>query len=152
MTDTRRGSWLGYGAALWALIFGFLHIVWAAGWRIGLETELARKAFDQPWFLAYDLAVAGICLVAAGVALAMVRPWGLWLPRWVVGALAWAGTGLLMLRAASSLVQVLYLVAKGSFAVRPMQFWEVWFYLGAILFGLSAWRFSTARPKPSIGA
>lgn len=151
MTDPGRndGSWLGYAAALWALIFGFLHIVWAAGWYIGLEAEQARKAFEQPWFLAYDVAVAGVCLFAVAIALALVRPWGRRLPRRVVGALAWAGTGLLMLRAGGSLIQVLYQAVTGSFDARPMHLWELWFYVGAILFGLSTWRFSTARPKSS---
>ncbi len=147
--DRRDSSWLAYGAALWSLTFACLHIVWAAGSFIGLEAEFARKAFAQHWFLAYDLAVAGTCLFGVAIALALVRPWGRRLPRWAVGGLAWAGTGLLTLRAASSLAQVLYLVVQGSFVVRPMHFWEIWFYVGAILFGSSTWRFWTARSKSS---
>ncbi len=143
-------SWAGCAAALWALIFGFLHVAWAAGWYIGLEAEQARKAFDQPSFLAYDLGVAGLCMVAVGVALALVRPWGHRLPRWLVGGLAWTGTVVLMLRAASAVVQLLYLVVAGSFVARPMHFWDLWFCIGAILFGFSTWRYWTGGAKPSV--
>lgn len=145
-TDHGRDSWLAYGAALWALIFAVLHIVWAEGWYIGLRAEEARKAFDQPWFVAYDLVVAGMCALGVPVALALVRPWGQRLPRWLVGLLAWGGTGILVLRGGGSVIQVLYRVVKGTFVVRPMDLWEVWFWVGAVLFGLSTWRFWTAQP------
>jgi hypothetical protein len=82
--DHGCGSWLAYGAGLWALIFAVLHIVWAAGWHVGLRAEQARKAFDQPWFVAYDLVVAAIGMLAVPVALALVRPWGRRLPRRLV--------------------------------------------------------------------
>ncbi|MGE5813256.1 MAG: DUF3995 domain-containing protein [Acidobacteriota bacterium] len=148
--DRDDSPWLAYAAALWALIFGLLHGVWATGWYIGLDRELARKAFARPWFLAYDLAVVVMCLLAVWVALALVRPWGRRVPRWALGVLAWGGTGLLMWRAIASIVQLLYQVATGSFVARAMLVWEVWFYLGAILFGLSTWMFWTVWRKPSV--
>jgi hypothetical protein len=33
-----------------------------------------------------------------------------------------------------------YLVAAGRFRFAAMGIWEPWFYLGAVLFGLSTWR------------
>ena len=151
-TDQSRSRWIAYSAALWALIFAVLHIMWAAGWYVGLQPEEARRAFARPWFLAYDLVVAGMCLLAAPVALTLVRPWGRRLPRWLVGLLAWGGSGLLILRAGGSAIQVLYKVATRTFVVRPMDLWEVWFYVGALLFGLSTWRFWTAQPRSSVAA
>lgn len=148
--DRDHSPWLAYGAASWALIFGVLHSMWATGWYIGLDRTFAQKAFAQPWFLAYDLAVAVMCLVAVWVALALVRPWGRRVPRWALGGLAWCGTGLLMSRAIASIVQLLCQVATGSFVARAMLVWEVWFYVGAILFGLSTWQFWTVRRKSSI--
>jgi hypothetical protein len=62
--DHLTGSWMGYGAALWALIFAAFHIVWATGWYIGLEEEPASTAFAKRWFLVYDLVVAGMCAFA----------------------------------------------------------------------------------------
>ncbi len=142
-----RSSWAGYGAALWALIFAAFHIVWATGWYIGLEAGPASTAFAKRWFLVYDLVVAGMCAFAVPVALALTMPWGRRLPRWLVGLFAWVGVGLLVLRAGGSLIQLLYMVATGTFVPRPRDLWEVWFYIGAVLFGLSAWRFSRAsRP------
>jgi hypothetical protein len=78
--DHVSGSWAGYGAALWALIFAAFHIVWATGWYIGLEGEPASTAFAKRWFLVYDLVVAGMCAFAVPVALALTLPWGRRLP------------------------------------------------------------------------
>ncbi len=141
-----RGSWTAYAASLWALIFAVLHLVWAAGWYIGLDAEQARKAFDRTWFMVYDLVVAGMCALAVPVALALVQPWGRRLPRRLVGVLAWGGTALLLLRAGGSVVQGLYLAATGTPIATLLRFWELWFYLGAFLFCLSTWRFWSARP------
>ena len=66
----------GYAAALWSAVFAALHFIWAAGWYVGLPEEITRQAFAKPWFLAFDLFVAGLCVVAALVAVALVEPWG----------------------------------------------------------------------------
>jgi hypothetical protein len=136
-----RGSWFGYGAALWALIFAALHVVWALGWYIGLQQELARKAFQQRWFLVYDLVVAGLCALAVAVALALVQPWGRRLPRSLIGVLGWGGAGLLSLRGGVSVVQAAYIEATGGKAILGFALWDVWFCLGGVLFGVSIWRF-----------
>jgi hypothetical protein len=138
---TTRHDWIVYAAACWALVFAAFHIVWAAGWYIGLDPVQARAAFAVPWKLAYDLVVAGMCLVAAPVALALVMPWGQRVPRRLLGALLWTGTGLLLLRAVASLVQTAYFVVINQFSWRDMGVWEPWFYLGATLFGITLWRY-----------
>lgn len=149
-TNHSDSSWAGYAAALWALIFAVLHIVWAAGWYIGLEQEPARKAFARTWFMVYDLVVAGICALAVPVALALVQPWGRRLPRWLVGLFAWTGTTLLVLRGGATVVQTVYRVAFGRFVPEWMMLWDLWFCLGAVLFALSAWRFWRAKPTPRV--
>lgn len=149
--DHLSSSWVGYGAALWALIFAVFHIVWAAGWYIGLDAEQSRIAFAKRWFIVYDLVVAGMCAVAVPVALALVQPWGRRLPRSLIGVLAWGGTGVLVLRAGGSLIQLLYMVATGTFVPRPRDLWEVWFYIGAVLFGISTWRFWRVQIKAPAG-
>lgn len=142
MGMTVRKAWTGYAAALWALIFAVLHLMWAAGWHIGLDRELARKAFEQRWFLIYDLVVAALCVVAVLVALALVRPWGMRLPRVLVGGLAWCGSAVLMLRGGAGAAQTLYVAATGRSILVLSQLWELWFCVGAVLFGVSTWRFS----------
>lgn len=138
---TVRETWTGYAAALWALVFAVLHVVWATGWYVGLDPELSRKAFEQRWFLIYDLVVAAVCALAVFVALALVRPWGARLPRVVVGGLAWCGTALLALRGGAGAAQTLYLAATGRNVLEIDRIWEVWFCVGAALFGVSTWRF-----------
>jgi hypothetical protein len=150
-----RSSLWGYGAALWALIFAVFHVIWATGWYVGLDPESARKAFARTPFLVYDLVVAGMCAFAVPVALALAMPWGRRLPRRLVGLFAWTGTGLLLLRSVASVVQAVYLIGTRQFPVEARGLWELWFYLGAILFSLSTWRFwrrrdplHDAEPRP----
>src|SRR5512134_3007556 len=137
-----RHYWIAYAAAVWALIFAVFHIVWAAGWYIGLDPVGAAAAFAVPWKLAYDLVVAGMCLVAVPVALALAMPWGRRVPRGLLSTLAWTGTSLLVLRAVASLIQAAYLFLRGRFSFHDIGVWEPWFYLGATLFGTNLWLYS----------
>lgn len=138
--------WEAYAAALWALIFAVFHVIWAAGWYVGLDPEHARIAFAKTPFLVFDLLVAGMCAVAVPVALALAMPWGRRLPRRLVGLFAWGGTGLLALRSVTSIVQTAYLVGRRQFVVESEGLWELWFYVGAILFSIATWRFWFHQP------
>jgi hypothetical protein len=131
----------GYAAALWSLIFAVFHVLWATGWYVGLNPETARIAFAKKPFFVYDLVVAGICVFAVPVALALAMQWGRRLPRRLVGLFAWGGTGLLVLRSVASVIQAVYLIGARQFPVEIRGLWELWFYLGAILFSLATWRF-----------
>ena len=135
------GSWASYGAALWALSFSVIHVLWATGWYVGLNEEAARKAFQQRWFLVYDLVAAVSCALGVAVALALVQPWGRRLPRWLVGILAWSGTGLLVLRGGAGMAQSVYVAATEKNVWAVFEFWEIWFCVGAVLFGLATWKF-----------
>jgi hypothetical protein len=137
----RKQLSIAYAAACWALVFAAFHIVWAAGWYIGLDPVQAQAAFAVPWKLAYDLVVAGMCIVAVPVALAMAMPWGQRLPRRLLKTLAYTGTGLLVLRALASLIQAIYLLVVGQFTFQDMGVWEPWFYLGATLFAINLWQY-----------
>lgn len=143
-------KWFGFAAAAWALVFAALHIAWAAGSYIGLNAEQARAAFEYPPFFAYDIVVAAMCLIAAPVALALVQPWGRRVPRTLLAVLAWTGSVLLILRSTGSIVQSLYRIATGTFRPTAMYAWELWFYIGAVLFGVITWNFRLAdSPFPS---
>jgi len=137
--------WAAYGAGLWSLIFAAFHVIWAAGWYVGLNQGQASIAFRKPLFLAYDLVVAGLCVVGALVALALVQPWGRRVPRLLLIGCLWAGTGLLVLRGGASVIQSAYLLSVGRFSFAAMGIWEPWFYLGATLFSLTAWRYGRRR-------
>ncbi len=136
-SEGSRRCWIGFAAACWALIFAFFHIVWASGWYILLDPMESAKAFASPWMLAYDLFVAGMCIVAVPLSLALAMPWGRRVPQRILLVLASIGTGLLVLRAAASLVQVAYSAAIGRFKFQDLGVWEPWFYVGAVLFALN---------------
>ena len=140
LTDSAKRSWFGYAAALWALIFAALHVAWALGWYVGLDHESARQAFQRRWFLVYDLVAAGLCMVAFVVALALVRRWGQHIPYSLVSKLAWGGTALLVLRGGAGVAQDVFLAAFGTNLRAAAMLWDVWFCLGALLFGISAWQ------------
>ena len=144
MPPSSMGRWPGYAAAIWALLFAVLHVVWAAGWYIGLDHETARRAFDQTWKLVYDIVVAGMCGLAVLVALALVGTWGRQVPRRLVRVLAWSGTGLLVLRGGGGVMEGMFLAAVGKFVWEPMMLWEIWFCVGAALFLHPTWRFGRA--------
>ena len=133
-------SWVAYAAAVWAAVFAVFHIIWAAGWYPLLDAEQARLGFATPWKWAFDVVVAGMCVIAVPVALAPVMDWGRRLPRRLVYRLAWIGSALLDLRLAAALVQTAYLVVTGRFRFSIIGIWDWWFVLGAILFTLSTWR------------
>ena len=141
-TGRVKGSWAAYAAAIWALIFAVLRVVWASGWYVGRHQELARRAFEKSWFLIYDLVVAGVCVLA--VALALVQPWGRRLPRRLIAAFAWSGTVLLVLRGSAGAAQTAHFAATGKRVLFVFVIWEVWFCLGAVLFSLALWRFRRA--------
>jgi hypothetical protein len=121
-------------------VFAIFHIIWATGSYPLLDPEQSRAAFAKPWMWAYDVVVAGMCVIAVPVALAPVMSWGRHVPRRLIFTLAWIGTALLVLRAGGSLIQGGYFVATGRFRFAAMGIWEPWFYLGAVLFTLSTWR------------
>ena len=114
------------------------------GWYIGLDVETARRAFDATWKLVYDIVIAALCVLGVFLALAFVRSWGRRLPLAIVNFFGWCATGLLLLRGGGSVIQMIYFAATGKLEGilhRPMTLWELWFYLGTILFCQSFWRF-----------
>ena len=129
-----KATWFAFGAALWALIFAALHVAWALGWYIGLDHELARHAFQRRWFLVYDLVAAGLCMVAFAVALALAPHWRQYA---LVRKLAWVGTALLALRGAAGIAQDVYLAVSGGNLRAAAMLWDLWFCLGAMLFGIA---------------
>jgi hypothetical protein len=144
-------SWPAFGAAIWSAIFGVFHIIWAMGWYVGLNAEETRKAFQVTWKLAFDIVGAGICVLGVFLALAFVHPGGRKIPR-IVGFVGWCATGLLLLRSGGSIIQITYFAVVGRLRTNldKTAVWELWFYLGAVLFGLSFWRFRRAIAREAV--
>jgi hypothetical protein len=138
--------WIAYAASLWAFVFGVFHVLWVLGWYVGLNPETARIAFQSPVLMTYDLLVVGACALGTIVTLGMVMPWGQRVSPRLLGGVARIGTALLVLRAGASLVQTGYLLVVGRFTFAVWGIWEPWFFLGALLFGVSTWRFGRRTP------
>ena len=132
----------GYYAAAWSLVFAVLHVIWACGWYVGLNAEGAAKAFQKPWFLAYDLAVAELCFVALFLGLALSKPQERRRRnRRVVVAMSYAAAAILALRGVAGLTQSLYLLASGREVAMRSTAWDLWFCLGGMIFCLAVSRF-----------
>lgn len=131
--------WIACAAAGWSLVFAAFHLVWATGWYVGLDRAQAGEAFAKPAFLGYDLVVAGMCVIAVPLSLALGMSWGERVPRRLLLSMAWIGTALLAMRAVASLTQAGYELVTGRFSFERMGMWEPWFYLGAVLFACNLW-------------
>jgi hypothetical protein len=159
-TETTRpwaSVWAGYAAAGWALLFALRGVYWALGGEVGLGT-LSRgiqqaAAERDPWLFAALWISVALEVVAAGLALALVRPWERTFPRWlpflgkqkVPGWLlltpAW-GAGTLLAGHGGIFVSFGVLAASG--VIEPTSevlwyslFWGPWFMTGGILFMLA---------------
>lgn len=133
-------GWL-IGVALWALIFGVVHVAWATGSRVAMvDTAAADAAFDQAWFQLYNLLVAGGSFIAAPVALLTTsRIWSA-RRRWPTGML-WLAGGLLLLRGAIGLLQLGWVVI-GATRRDPLLAWlpDGYMLAGGGLFLMAAMR------------
>jgi hypothetical protein len=105
-------GWTAYAACVWGIAYAvFVRFYQAAGGTIGL----AGRFEDADGFRRASL-FAGLLILVAGLgALALVRPWGLRIPRWLLLAPALAGSVYAMAHA---------LVAYVS---KTLPFYELWF-------------------------
>ena len=90
--EARGGAaaWAGYAAFAWALAYAVgVRVYQGLGGTMGLP-----GTFEDPDAFRAASLLAGAFIAAAGVgSLALVRPWGLRLPRWPVIILALSGAG-----------------------------------------------------------
>lgn len=147
--NSRGQAWLAAGI-VWGLLFGVVHLAWAAGNRFGLvESAAADEAFEQLWFRMYNVVVAvGSFVVAAAAALLHRRGVR---GRMVKSARAvlWSAAVLLLFRGAVGAGQLLWL-SFFSTTTDPLLAWSVDLYmlLGGVIFLLAALR-SRVGPTPN---
>ncbi|SCF03555.1 Protein of unknown function (DUF3995) [Micromonospora viridifaciens] len=151
----RPGAWAGYGACVWSLLFAALSFYWAAGGLVGAGTigpavegpALAR----EPAFVAVLWATALLKVVAALLALALLRQLPRWAPRWLLLLAGWGAAGLLSLYALANLAQHLLIVAGvvevpaglGRAALPwHLLLWDPIWLAGGLLFTLTAIRYA----------
>lgn len=163
VSRAHRPAWAGYAACAWALLFAALSFYWAAGGTLAVETNapaITRPVLArEPGWIALLWATGALKAVAGLLALALVRPWGMVLPRRLLLAGGWAAFAIMALyEGAASLLQHALMVAGliatpaglGATSARwHLLLWDPWWLLGGILFGLATWRYQQrSSPAP----
>ena len=126
-------------AALWALLFGLLHFIWAAGIYVGLPAEQAKEAFKRDWFYIYNLVAASLFIVAVALAVALYI--GKTTGKRFVIVCAWFCSAILLLRGTAAVLSNLYFMLDSAPNRTSITFWDIWFIIGGLLFVTSARRF-----------
>jgi Protein of unknown function (DUF3995) len=144
MRSSQDKQWAAYGAGAWAFAFAAVSGYWALGGELGSETiaaDIARIPLANDPVVVW--ATAGLKALAGLLALALVRPWGRSLPRWVLVAATWSAGLLLTLYGGASLVDHGLMVAGlrptpallGEQAARwHLALWDPVWLLGGVLF------------------
>jgi hypothetical protein len=139
-------------AAASSLLFGALHVAWALSYyvwpafgRLTLGPTF-DSAFARPAFMRFDLIVALLFLLAGAIALAVVRPWGARVPRWILATGLWTAAVALGLRGAAGIIQDL-LVLTGVLpgVLTRWVVYDFWFLLCGMLFGALAWQIRSVK-------
>ncbi len=79
-----------YAACAWAVVFAAASFYWAAGGTVGEDT-VGGVITRLPGIVALLWVTGALKVIGALLALALVRPWGRVLPRWLLLTLSWAG-------------------------------------------------------------
>ena len=135
-----------YAAFVWSVAFALPHVYWAAGGNTGLGDEPVEGTLAAVNYAAIVLSIA-----AAALALALVRPWGVFVPRRLLWVGAWGACLVLSLRGGAGLIQDLAIALGRSDEDVPtlILIFEPLFLVGGILFGLAARQYGRAPRKLS---
>ncbi len=159
----RRAMWPAYAAFAWTFTFIAFHIYWFLGGRFGLGDAPSAIPGLPSNVVGWIFTIVVIAMFAAGLAipLALVRPWGCNVPRWILLTLTWLGSGSLTARGGAGIVDDLLRVTRvlpngltglsyeqtlGQAHPSAYTLWssaaiDIYFLLGGITFGLAAWIF-----------
>src|SRR5579885_3449009 len=108
--ESRPMAWAGYAACAWACVFAAVSFYWAAGGIAGVETNApaitAPVLARDPTWIAILWGTGALKIIAALLALALVRPWGRLIPRRLLLIAAWSASAVMGLyEGAASMVQ-----------------------------------------------
>ena len=135
-------TWPAYGAAVWGVLFALVHLYWALGGRAGLPADVSVKGSTP--LLVISIVAVPLCLAAAVLALALVRPFGRIVgDSWLLAG-AWAAAALMIVHAAPAVVVATqHLLDADAGALTPEEryswlLYEPYWLLGGGLFVLTA--------------
>lgn len=140
-------AWLmmvpAYAACAWGVLFAAAHLYWVMGGTVGLPRGLSL--FSNIPLLVIDIVAIPLCIIAALLALTLVRPWGRRFPRLMLLTAAWGTAALFVVHAAPAIPDWMALAlglrttALTSMDRFSLFLYEPWFLTGGILFGVAAW-------------
>lgn len=90
----RVGRFAGYGAALAMSPYLLVKLSWVVGALLGLAP--IGEGFDRAGWVLLNTVTIGMAGIGIALALALVRPWGMRIPGWLVAFCAWTGAGFLV--------------------------------------------------------
>lgn len=149
-TAPQRVKWVASVAGSWALLFAGIHFYWALGGPAGFAAASGNINLQhQFWFVVLGLwGVGSLCILAGGLAFALVRPWSRIIPRWIPLAIVWIAGAVFALRGIAVEIQDLLVVTHLVVLPVPVHWeiiswrlllWSPWFLLGGLLFCITAW-------------
>ena len=110
--------------------------------------DIANLA-DDPWFIVILWSTGVLKALGGLLALALVRPWGRIVPRWLLlAAVGCGGIFMILYSGANFLVRGLMWAGilntpesmHSTAALWHLLFWNPWWLLGGILFSATAWQ------------
>lgn len=90
----RIGRRAAYGAALALLPYVLIKVSWVIGSLAGLAP--VGGGFSLAGWVLFNMVTVGMAGTGIALALALVRPWGMRIPGWLVAFCAWTGSGFLV--------------------------------------------------------
>ncbi|MER6088581.1 hypothetical protein [Streptomyces bluensis] len=90
----RVGRCAGYGAALALSPYLLIKVSWVVGSLVGLAP--IGEGFNLAGWVLLNTVTIGMAGLGIALALALVRPWGMRIPGWLVAFCAWTGAGFLV--------------------------------------------------------
>ncbi|MFE9882841.1 hypothetical protein [Streptomyces sp. NPDC005784] len=90
----RFGRAAAYGAAAALVPYLVIKVSWVVGSLLGLLP--VGRGFSLGGWLVLNTVTIGMAAAGITLGLALVRPWGMRIPGWLVGFFAWVGSGFLV--------------------------------------------------------
>jgi hypothetical protein len=148
------GTWAGTAGCAWALAYVPVHVYWAVRGSAAPFGDLPPSVRPSQWRQA-NWAACVVITAAAVLSLALVRPWGRRLPRWMLLGTAWLAAVFAIVHWISfSAATLLQMLGVGKGAVTTFDRWnllvfEPWFLGMGVLLALAA--VQRSRRQPGVG-
>lgn len=162
---SRRAAYAAFG---WVLVFLAWHVVWVVtGLAVPQPAERSGAARVVLW--AFEVVLVVVVAVGIALPLAMARPWGRRVPRWMLVGAAWIGCGVLGVRgvwgvaddvaravgmsrglSGMTTADVMGTAHPTAWMVVSSVATDVLFVAGGLLFGVAAWAYRRAVPRAAV--